>query len=593
MIELRLHITLGLQGPVLSATSEAGTFGLDAVCARDIKGNLVLPGSQIKGCLRQSFSELELLDEKVRKEWFGPDCKDNAENAPERGSLVVHDFVGPRITSDDSSVITRTAIEHDTGSVKNGAMQSIEAPFAFGETAAFYGEVVIYCKDEATTESAQQNILKGLRWIPALGGNKNIGFGRLVKVFVGKKCVQVPPCIESVADRIPESFRFDIHPCQPFCLAMPRTDANLFVSHEAIAGSVIKGCVANLLNLFKAQPLDKEVNGQEGNDWGALRANLHNIRFDFAFPQKIGQPPSPVPVLPLTLVRADDKTADVALFEKPACIDGVAPCFNVDWKGADWQAVEKEWDIVHPPRVLRTFTAIDAEKRRTKDEHLFGYEMIHPDGYYWSSRADLSRVDEKFRGRVYAELKALLSFGLRFLGKTKAEAFVDIHDDCQPLKVATRADNLWIVTLQSPALMLEPCEELNMALVDEGQLKSVYESYWKELCPEVTLVNFFAKQELLGGYLHYRFQNGKPYNPFLVTSPGSVFVLKGGDHEVFASWQRKGLPLPRWVAEKYGSFQNDNPEITWRNCPFVPENGFGQIAINMPCHAECTEEESR
>ena len=68
--------------------------------------------------------------------------------------------------------------------------------------------------------------------------------------------------------------------------------------------------------------------------------------------------------------------------------------------------------------------------------------------------------------------------------------------------------------------------------------------------PGTPLVRFFARQRLAGGYLVLRHQPGKPYNPFLVTEAGSVFVLrprpgKGDDaNKRLDDWLEHGLPLP-------------------------------------------------
>ena len=96
-------------------------------------------------------------------------------------------------------------------------------------------------------------------------------------------------------------------------------------------------------------------------------------------------------------------------------------------------------------------------------------------------------------------------------------------------------------------------------------------------------MRFFASQSLAGGYQVLRFQANKPYNPFLLTDPGSVFVLRAsGDiasaQASIAQWLHAGLSLPGWAQARYGNH--------WRTCPFLPEDGFGEVAVNLPCHVE-------
>ena len=63
------------------------------------------------------------------------------------------------------------------------------------------------------------------------------------------------------------------------------------------------------------------------------------------------------------------------------------------------------------------------------------------------------------------------------------------------------------------------------------------------------------------------------YEAFLVTTEGSIFELSGpaalqADFERFAC---NGLPLPE-------SLPADRRD--WRHCPFVPENGYGEVRID-------------
>ena len=42
------------------------------------------------------------------------------------------------------------------------------------------------------------------------------------------------------------------------------------------------------------------------------------------------------------------------------------------------------------------------------------------------------------------------------------------------------------------------------------------------------------------------------------------------------NWLKHGLPLPDWAENLYGN--------NWQTCPFLPENGFGEIAVNLDVH---------
>ncbi len=82
-----------------------------------------------------------------------------------------------------------------------------------------------------------------------------------------------------------------------------------------------------------------------------------------------------------------------------------------------------------------------------------------------------------------------------------------------------------------------------------------------------------------GGFLRRNKQDAAaPYYPYYLTEAGSVFVLKIKNEtkavELFDLWEKRGLDLPKWAEDSYG-------KPVWRQCPFVPENGYGEVMINL------------
>jgi hypothetical protein len=148
-------------------------------------------------------------------------------------------------------------------------------------------------------------------------------------------------------------------------------------------------------------------------------------------------------------------------------------------------------------------------------------------------------------------------------------------------------DGRCIVVLQTDALMLDPWE---LSGGDRETVKAAYAGYWQAASGGVLkLERHLAAQKLLGGYLGRRFRplGETDYYPFFLTAAGAVFVLKATDPdkaaELCKNWKTWGLPPPDWALEKrYG--KTESGRLDWRQCPFTPENGFGEIAINLPCH---------
>jgi hypothetical protein len=100
------------------------------------------------------------------------------------------------------------------------------------------------------------------------------------------------------------------------------------------------------------------------------------------------------------------------------------------------------------------------------------------------------------------------------------------------------------------------------------------------------LTRIFARQTLHGGiYLHRRFQERNRYRPYALTATGSVFVFSvvpGQEAlaaDTAAKWLSDGLPTPRWAVEAFARKGHDG--AYWSNNPYLPENGFGEIAVNL------------
>jgi hypothetical protein len=91
-----------------------------------------------------------------------------------------------------------------------------------------------------------------------------------------------------------------------------------------------------------------------------------------------------------------------------------------------------------------------------------------------------------------------------------------------------------------------------------------------------------------GDFLWNRFSRQSLYSPYVLTNAGAVFVLRvmnGGDAGAAAmkveEWVRNGLPLATTVRKRFGLAGNAGD---WKKCPYVPENGYGEIAVDQEWH---------
>ncbi len=601
MYRVDIPVTIHVEGPFITQSTVPGSYEIDAVMARDSAGRFYVAGTHVAGKLREAWEELhsvlkgrspELVPDKRRiNELLGEASGqvDEDEFDPLPKLLHLSDFV---CQYPGAGARARYHIEMDelAGAVKKGAILVIESPFEPGETVPFAGKVTFLAGNKDQAELTREHIRSGMAWIDQLGAFASVGFGRVKDVEVGR--ARYRPCpLEKTHPRVEKSgFGLAIIPEEPFCIARrPTRENNLFVSEEIIPGNVIIGAISRMLERIGAL--------EEGSPFHELWGNLSGIRVLHAFPARdcFTRPVTP----PLSLVKAGSALYDAALLKGPCLIDGKAPEFSVDWKDESDVKIRFGWPALR--RELRVRTAIDPEMRRSEEEKLFAYEMIVPDGRSWLTRVDAERIEEEgVRLEVLNQLATLLELGILGIGKTKATARAVIlgNGTVRDITRTKSIDGLIgydtvAIMLQSPALLLCPKGLLEgSAALDETsghkELLQAYKVAWKALCPGLDLRRFFAMQRLSGGtYQHFRFRKKAAYYyPWILTEAGSVFVFEVKDwkaaQKALETWLSRGLPIPDPV-RKFYCIPGDEDE-QWSYCPFIPQNGFGEIAVNLPVH---------
>lgn len=587
MKEVILSVDFGIKCPVISGSTDPGEFGIDLSFAKTQDRRCLLPKTHVKGRLRESLVMLSSvlgLSQEDLQYWLGSESKSDTHNRPQRGLVLFDDFILEENPSE--GFITKIKMDKERGAVKKGAYIVIEKPFSSGKIVHFSGKIRFTCSSEQDKANIQNPLEKGLRWIPALGGQRSIGFGRIQSVSIHEESKDAPNDIDS--HPACSSLQLQLKPLSGFCLAKPKKAQNIFESETIISGAALKGSIANTLNYLLGRDLHMPLDENIPSPWKELGTFFSRIRFEHAFPSKSHDRPIQPP-LSLVSVPGGSQAYDVILCERPGLIDHKAPVFQADWKDDVRRAVYPRfgWEGT-PQKRVKVRTQIDGSKRRARKGQLFSLETVTPDEFIWHGRVDLTQVPAESRAQVRSQLQAIFSFGLHYLGKTKADVNVEVDAlQGQNLEVAGPIQGkFWVLTMQTPALILKPEASLNQALQQPKILFDAYDSFFKEISNNYfKMKRFFAAERLLGGYLHQRFQHGKPYNPFLITTAGSVFLLEATEmsdltthKEQLRKWLTHGLPMPQWAKEEYGEY--------WQTNPFVTENGFGEIALNLFCHED-------
>jgi len=553
------RLTLTLQGPILTQSSTPGAHGLDAVAARNAQGSFYLPGSLIKGRIREALHDLNQAKDATT--WLG-----QADSV--RSRLVFRDLVLQKGSSLLDGTLHRIQIEEETHAAKKGALVVIESPFAPGAEYAFHGDIELI-EDAATVETARALVEHALGFVTSIGGLRGVGFGVLRSFSVSEPAV-VTNTLSSVKARTGD-LEVRIKPLYPFCLARTQPDGNLFSSTDEIPGGVIKGALAEALLRATGKELFELCRDA---DWAALATAFDSLAFSHAFPtvEKKQRPRR----MPHSLVRVHGKTVDAAFVAEPfvARPTGTdepwrAPAFLWDWKDVDADGARKDFEGSGPTwpalnRELRVRTAIDEGSRRAKEGALFAYEMVVPEDCDWVGRIAMPTAAD---AKLYEQLeRAFQIAGLWGFGKTKSRA--DIHLSSSPTPPVTLQTGVVALTLQTDALLFS-ISDLDERHTTESTLGARYSAYFSALDRGLALVRYFASQRLVGGdYLQNQFMGGR-YHPWMLTDAGSVFVLQATTQqaaEALSECLRLGLPAL------------DRAQPTWDLCPYIRENGYGEIA---------------
>ncbi len=559
-------IDLHLAAPVLSQLSGARSHGLDTAALRAEDKRPALPGSLVRGNLRQSweyfaarFADTGCPDLHNINAWLGAPSAEGGKNEPQRARLVFDYAWIAQTPGEKDTVRHRIQIDQHTGTVARGALQVIEQPFAPSQdTVCFRGQARARLADENEAKQVATWLRKGLEFVPALGALKGTGFGRVDKVEVRWDAI---PSKNGVPATLPgPRFGLSLTLDRPFCFAKHHLpDDNRFESEEFIPGAALRGALA--------RRLDAAPN---------LARHFDKLHIRHALPAQDNQRPAAISCslvsAPAQKNSTEKQLYDLVFEKAPGLIHGCAPAFQPDWKEEEWGKVRKECGWPEISRRIEVHTAIDSTTGAADEGQLFALDCVIPGELKWLTEVTLEAVPEQDLSAVLKELRDLLAEGLADLGKTGAYAEITTIPTGQVSEHLAGLGASIALVLQTPARLL-PDPYSILSTNDGGELKKCYAEIWRKLSDNaLELSHFYARQRLAGGeYLRQRFWVGKPYNPEILTEAGSVFVFAAKDADKAKStlqeWLRLGLP------------QADGRE-NWADNPFIRANGYGEVKIH-------------
>ena len=441
----KFQIDLTLIAPFQTKATSSGEYGVDTPCARDHNGNLYIPGTLIKGKVREAWTWLEswglaapgVPSKSEIQDWFGQGTADAARPVdtaahqtftPSPGRVRFNDFTLTSAEAKSQRLRTRISIHPTKGCAEEGMLQVLESPFLPDTPVAFSGVANF---DGPDTEAAKfrQALDAALRATTTLGANRAIGFGRIQKVSVqpvpvaAKKGSPKSSCDWSAIDGDESSVVLQLHTSFPLCLTERGSAANIFHSGTTITGGTLKGALAaQIKRQFGVDPADPRASGP----LPTLRKHFSAVRFRQALPATaVGKTTAIIPQSVFThQTPAGPKVVDT-VFNNSAPT-GFVPKFHHDWKRPDEAAVHKLFPQLDLKRDLRVRTRISPANRRAEDTALFAYELILPETtsgekVHWETTIDLpANISNADRRQFWAELGKALGDGLASVGKTKA-----------------------------------------------------------------------------------------------------------------------------------------------------------------------------
>ncbi len=566
------ELSLTLRAPFLIAGTNPVEYGVDIAQIRNHHGFAVIPDSHVKGVLRHVWE--------YRK---GGSTGFSADNLFGKGGGDI-DNIGGRIWFTDlvdqmgagkADRITRMAIDPNTGAAKRGSLFVIEQIANPGATVCFSGEVTIRTETKAEARDILDEIKTALVFVTSIGKFKTAGFGRFVDKKIGDlKEISRPPAKTYVAEQYDLEFQVN----KPLLVDTTRPDGNMFTGSEIITGGTIKGALAAKLMA-------------DGHDLTAadLSNTLSMMTISHAFPDAVQARD-----LPLDYVQLGGQKRRLAGAEIIDCTDEAAiPRFAPDFKHDN----KKVKEPAPRQREFRTHVAIDRGTGGAEESKLFSASsVLHEQEsapVIWRSTIGLPDDATSGQKNQFNLCMNKLAHGLFTLGKTKART---LETKISPVKVNSTAPkpDEWRLVLDTPLLMLR-----EFHLSNEVLYWAAIKEYWAEVtkrCYELKFIDglpeIYAQQTFASGYpsLRFLFFGDKRVEPFVLTKPGSVFVLacidKAGASAERSRLGRTGLPVAKWTLPDPLDRQGEDPgnlrlldQPCFNLCPYGQQNGYGQIYL--------------
>lgn len=347
VVRFEIPLEIVLEAPFCIPGSDVGSIGLDVTLARNAAGKVIIPGSHLKGVLRDACMQIvdaapkAVIGEFALKEavthFFGPEPRREREFIEDRGCLIFGALEAQDSETSVGTPVVRVQIDNETGAAKDGHLAFIESPWSIGQEVTFRGAVILQSGEVRKAASARGLLERALARVAAFGGAKSAGFGQLIRHAVSEPVSIFAASVAPETRRMRVRYTID----RPFIVDASYEGSNLSKGSDILPGAAIKAVIAKSL---------------EAAGWvdGHAQDALARTRIGHAFPQGRERIP------PLSLyICGEGKLGCVLRGRKPPAGAKFAP----DWKDEDRDSIKK---LFFPKardlkRIGVTRTAVDGD----------------------------------------------------------------------------------------------------------------------------------------------------------------------------------------------------------------------------------------
>lgn len=385
--------------------------------ARDPAGSFIVPGSVIKGALREAATRLvngadpdwEKEGRRLVKNLFGQDFDDTTAEETE-GKLRIGELRPPEGFVLQPTLRHHVSLERETRQSSSQRLFQNQVTPA-GSRLTFSGELELL---ESLSAEEENLLTAAVEVTDQIGGGRGRGLGLVeMTLTLSDETSEEPmPDVELTGDGV-QTIVLELTAMEPLRLGVIKDGTNVLDSKDYLDGSVVRGAVAAVLK-------------QQGDAMELVLGGPDAVVFGDARPGS--EQAIPAPMTLRLAKRAEGAEADAKREDLAVKLCAETYCGrNFEQREAKGTVIPDEkgqWEELRPKRRLVTRSARNHLSGRSQDRRLFSLELLDPlqvsdEGkkpHRLRFYAPVTGTAEQLRAVIGAASRGLLVGGVRSRG---------------------------------------------------------------------------------------------------------------------------------------------------------------------------------